>query len=63
MLSPTNARHVLKQLKNIDFIIDDGNTEVGIESTVISLNKEGFKLLRPGVISQQDLSTIIKRLF
>jgi L-threonylcarbamoyladenylate synthase len=60
MLSPTNARHVLKQLKNIDFIIDDGNTEVGIESTVISLNKEGFKLLRPGVISQQDLSTIIK---
>jgi L-threonylcarbamoyladenylate synthase len=60
MLSPTNANHVLKQLKNIDFIIDDGNTEVGIESTVISLNSEGFKLLRPGVISEQDLSTVIK---
>jgi L-threonylcarbamoyladenylate synthase len=59
MLSPTNAKHVLKQLKNIDFIIDGGNTGVGIESTVISLNEEGFKILRPGVISQQDLSTVI----
>ncbi|WP_372947892.1 L-threonylcarbamoyladenylate synthase [Mariniphaga sp.] len=59
-LSPTNAKHVLKQLKNIDFIIDDGNTEVGIESTVISLNREGFTLLRPGVISKQDLSAVIR---
>jgi L-threonylcarbamoyladenylate synthase len=58
-LSPTNASHVLKQLKNIDYIIDDGNTEVGIESTVISLNREGYELLRSGVISQQDLSTVV----
>lgn len=58
-LSPTNAHHVLKQLKNIDHIIDDGNTQIGIESTVIALNKEGFRILRPGVITKQELVSLI----
>lgn len=58
-LSPTNARHVLKQLNNVDFIIDDGNTSVGIESTVISLNSEGFKILRPGAITMQELAAVV----
>lgn len=59
MLSPTNSGHVLKQLKNIDYIIDGGNAEIGIESTVISLNSEGYKILRPGVISEKELETLI----
>jgi L-threonylcarbamoyladenylate synthase len=58
-LSPTNAKHVLKQLDAIDYIIDDGNSGVGIESTVIALYKEGFKILRPGVITLQELTTTI----
>lgn len=59
MLSPTNSSHVLKQLKNIDYIIDGGNTEIGIESTVISLKKGRYKILRPGVISDKELETLI----
>lgn len=59
MLSPTNSHHVLKQLKNIDYIIDGGNAEIGIESTVISLSSEGYKILRPGVISERELETLI----
>lgn len=58
-LSPTNSKHVLKQLKNIDYIIDGGNAEIGIESTVISLTSDGYKILRPGVISEKELETLI----
>jgi L-threonylcarbamoyladenylate synthase len=58
-LSPTNAHHVLKQLKNVDYIIDDGNTQIGIESTVIALNEEGFRILRPGVVTKQEFVSLI----
>ncbi|MBN2806400.1 MAG: threonylcarbamoyl-AMP synthase [Prolixibacteraceae bacterium] len=59
MLSPTLASHVGKQLPHVDFIIDGGKTTVGIESTVITLSGNGFKLLRPGVITVADLEEVL----
>lgn len=50
-ISPTTAQHVAHQLGNrIDYILDGGQCEVGLESTVIGLNQtgNGFELLRPG---------------
>ncbi len=60
-LSPTKAEHVMKQLSDVDFIIDGGKTTVGIESTVISLSNAGFKILRPGVITEEEIEFIIPR--
>ena len=60
-LSPTKAEHVMKQLSDVDLIIDGGKTTVGIESTVISLSPAGFKILRPGVITEEEIEFIIPR--
>jgi len=58
-VSPTTAQHVKKQLPNVDYILDGGKTQVGIESTIITLNEKGFEILRHGVITREDLESVI----
>ncbi len=58
-LSPTQAKHVSKQLPDVDFLLDGGEAQVGIESTIISLNEQGFEILRHGVITREEIETII----
>ena len=40
-------------------MLDGGKTRVGIESTIIRLQPDGFQLLRPGVITREDLVQIL----
>lgn len=54
-LSPTSARHVLKQLPEVDFVLEGGKAQVGIESTIIRLNEKGFEILRHGIITREEL--------
>ncbi len=58
-ISPTSAAHVKKQLPDVDYIIDGGRTTVGIESTIIRLTEKGFAILRHGIITQQEIETVI----
>ena len=59
-LSPTTADHVRRSLgKDVDFILDGGPCEVGIESTVLSLAGPRPILLRPGGVSRPELEAII----
>lgn len=59
-LSPTTAEHVRLGLGNrVDFILDGGPCEVGIESTVLSLAGAVPVLLRPGGISRQQIEDLI----
>ncbi|MHC1703927.1 MAG: L-threonylcarbamoyladenylate synthase [Tenuifilaceae bacterium] len=58
-ISPTSANHVRKQLPSLSCILDGGSTPVGIESTVITLNSDGFVILRQGFVSKQDLETVL----
>lgn len=59
-ISPTTAEHVRASLGSIvDVILDAGPTTVGIESTVLSLAGESPVLLRPGMISQEAIESII----
>jgi L-threonylcarbamoyladenylate synthase len=58
-ISPTTAAHVRKQLPNVDYILEGGKTTVGIESTIIKLTDKGFQILRNGVITQEDLETVL----
>ena len=58
-ISPTNAEHVLKQLNGkIPLIVDGGQSQVGIESTVVDLTVMPPRLLRPGMIHQQALMAV-----
>jgi L-threonylcarbamoyladenylate synthase len=58
-ISPTKVEHVKKQLPNIDCFLDGGPTTVGIESTVITLHDDGFVILRQGIITREDLATVL----
>jgi L-threonylcarbamoyladenylate synthase len=58
-ISPTTAAHVRESLGDtVDMILDAGSTQVGIESTVASLRRDPPVLLRPGMISQQQLEEV-----
>jgi L-threonylcarbamoyladenylate synthase len=58
-LSPTNAEHVRKNLgEKIPLIVDGGQSQVGIESTVIDLTTEPPTVLRPGMIHEESLVAV-----
>ncbi len=58
-LSPTNAQSAFEQIGNeVDFCLDDGETEKGIESTVISLVDEPM-VLRLGSIEVERIERLI----
>jgi L-threonylcarbamoyladenylate synthase len=55
-LSPTNALHVSRNLGDkIPLIVDGGQCQVGIESTVLDLSVNPPQILRPGMIHAESL--------
>jgi L-threonylcarbamoyladenylate synthase len=59
-LSPTTAEHVLRGLgEKIDLILDGGPTSGGIESTVLDLTSDPPRLLRPGLVTPQQIEEVI----
>jgi L-threonylcarbamoyladenylate synthase len=62
-LSPTNPEHVRRQLGDkIPLIVDGGQSQVGIESTVLDLDVTPPRLLRPGMIHENALLAVIPNL-
>lgn len=58
--SPTSAKHVFDDMDGrIPLIIDGGESDVGLESTVISLAGNKPCILRPGGVTQSMLETVI----
>lgn len=62
-LSPVSAEHVRKQLPKVESILDGGNTTVGIESTIVSIDGNVCTLLRPGVITISDIENALPNTF
>lgn len=61
--SPTSAKYVYNDLKGkIPVIIDGGECQVGLESTVITLATEIPTLLRPGGITVEQLEAVIGKI-
>ena len=58
--SPTNANHVIDDMQGrIDMIIDGGECEIGLESTIVKLeDDETLTLLRPGKITIDELACV-----
>ena len=58
-ISPTNAEHVRAQLGGkIPLIVDGGQSQVGIESTVLDLTVTPARILRPGMIHAESLAAV-----
>jgi L-threonylcarbamoyladenylate synthase len=62
-ISPTTAEHVRKGLgERIPLIVDGGPAQVGIESTVLDLSVTPPVLLRPGMIHEEALASVLGKL-
>ena len=62
-VSPTSAAHVRKGLGDrISLIVDGGQAQVGIESTVLDVTGSLPRLLRPGMIHEQALLAVTAQL-
>lgn len=58
--SPTTADHVLCDLSGrIDAIVDGGEVDIGLESTVVDVTSNIPVILRPGKVSKEDLEACI----
>jgi len=59
-VSPTCADHVMADLSGrIDLVLDGGATQVGVESTVLSLEADIPTILRPGGIARESLEQLL----
>lgn len=60
--SPTCARHVTDDLNGIvDAIIDGGECEIGLESTIVKIDGNSLTLLRPGAITADALRCVCEK--
>lgn len=59
--SPTKAEHVFEDLNGrIDWILDGGACEIGVESTVVDVTGEKPVILRPGKITIEQISKLFE---
>ena len=63
--SPTTAKHVMDDMNGrISAVLDGGQCQVGVESTVICFdNPETIHILRPGIISLEDLKPFAEHVY
>ena len=58
--SPTRAKYVIEDMNGkIDAIIDGGDCEFGVESTVITLAGDVPTILRPGAVTKEMIESVI----
>ena len=58
--SPTSACHVADDMDGrIEAILDGGSSRVGVESTVITLATPVPRILRPGIITREEIESVI----
>jgi L-threonylcarbamoyladenylate synthase len=61
-ISPTTADHVRRSLDGrIDLILDGGPTRGGLESTVVDLTVDPPQVLRPGLVTIEQLEDVVGR--
>ena len=60
--SPTCASHVIKDMQGkIDAIIDGGECEIGLESTIVKIDGDKAIMLRPGAVTADALSCVCEK--
>lgn len=59
-VSPTAADHVRAELgEAVDFVLDGGPCEVGVESTIVDVTGDVPSILRPGGVTREELETVL----
>ncbi len=61
-ISPTTAEHVKSELGDlVAKVLDGGQCSVGIESTIVDLSGEMPRILRPGMITLDEIESVLKK--
>jgi L-threonylcarbamoyladenylate synthase len=59
-ISPTNAQHVADQLGDkIDYILDGGQCNIGLESTILGLENDTITVYRKGGLSIEKIKSVV----
>jgi len=59
--SPTKAEHVIEDLSGrVEMIVDGGDSDIGLESSIIDLSGDVPMILRPGFITKEDFEQIVR---
>ncbi|NXY95217.1 threonylcarbamoyl-AMP synthase [Streptomyces sp. BR123] len=59
-VSPTTANDVRAELGDaVDFVLDGGPCQVGVESTIVDVTGEAPTILRPGGVTREDLEAVL----
>ena len=45
----------------MDYIVNDGDSDIGLESTVVRVVNDEIKILRPGKITKEDMEKIVRK--
>ena len=58
--SPTSAKYVIQDMDGrIEMILDGGDVEIGLESTIVDLTEETPTILRPGYVTKAMLEQVL----
>jgi len=61
-VSPTTSAHVREDLGvDVDLVLEGGDAQVGIESTIVDLSRDEPVLLRPGHVSREEIERVLER--
>jgi L-threonylcarbamoyladenylate synthase len=61
-VSPTTAEHVLTDLgQDVDLILNGGACTVGVESTIVAFSNNKPVILRPGMITAEQIEAVLKQ--
>lgn len=58
-VSPTTANHVRAELGDVDFVLDGGPCEVGVESTIVHTTGDTPSVLQPGGVTREALEAVL----
>ena len=59
--SPTSAKYVIEDMQGrIEMIIDGGDVEIGLESTIVDMTEKDPAILRPGYITKEMLKEVLQ---
>src|SRR5262249_1942131 len=62
-LSPTRAEHVRDELgEAVKIILDGGECQIGLESTIVALEGPQVRLLRPGAVTAAQIRQVVGEL-
>ena len=58
-VSPTTAAHVFEEFGDAMTILDGGECDAGIESAIVDCSRGAARLLRPGVLTRDQLEAVL----